>query len=80
MMTTPVLEIVEVKQNGKWIPEHTITDETEIYKDLTSALISKKILNHTWVKSIKHVPMYDGSQKIIATYDNDVRYIFIIED
>ena len=80
MTNYTVTRIYEEKINGKYVETFRTTDEQEIYKDLALAMISKKINACTYIKSIKRTPLYNGSQKITITYDNNGRNIFIVAD
>lgn len=71
---------VEIKEGKKWVETLVITDEKEVYDNLAHDMISKKINNCQWIKSIKRIPNYNGSQTIKVTYDNDVRATYIISD
>lgn len=79
-MTKEISRTTEVKKSGKYVAEHTITDEKEVYEELALAMISKKINNCSWIKSIKRTPLYNGTQKITITFDNGCRNIYIVAD
>ena len=71
---------IEVKNGKKWEVTNIIDDELSIYQSLANDLIAKKINQCSYVKSIKRVPLYNGTQKIIVTYDNDCRAIYVVSD
>lgn len=75
-----VYRIIELKEGSKWIESRKETDALEIYRSLAFDLINKKIHNASFIRSIKRVPQYDGTQKITVTYDNQVRSIYQIAD
>ena len=74
-----IKRVVEVKNGSKWEVSHTTTNELTIYKDLASAMISKKLHQCTYIKSIKDVCNYDGTRNITIYYDNGVRSTYTIE-
>ena len=78
-MTREIKRVTESKKNGKYEVTYTLTDVTEVYKSLAQALIAKKINNCSYIKSIKRVNNYDGTQNITITYDNNVRNIYTVE-
>lgn len=80
MANYTVTRTCEEKINGKYIETFRTTDAEEIYKDLALVMISKKINGCTWVKSIKRIQRYDGTQKIIVTHGNGCRDIYIVAD
>ena len=51
----------------------------DIYKDIATAMINKKICKCTYIRRIERIQLYNGFQKIIITYDNNFRAIYIIE-
>jgi hypothetical protein len=71
---------VETKEKSKWVIKNECTDEKEVYKQLTHDLISKKLNNCTYIKSIKRVQLYNGFIKIYVNYDNQVRRIYTVEE
>ena len=71
--------VVEVKNNGKYEISNTCNDVTEVYKSLANDMISKKLNQCTYIKSIKRTPLYNGFDRITVTYDNQVRRIYTIE-
>lgn len=79
-MTKEISRTTEVKKAGKYVAEYTTTNEKEIYEELALAMISKKINNCSWIKSIKRTPLYNGTQKVTITFDNDCRNIYIVSD
>ena len=75
-----IQRIVEVKTGKKWDVSRIVTDELEVYQSLSADIIAKKIKSATWVKSIKRVNNYDGTQNITVTYDNDCRSIYTVKN
>jgi hypothetical protein len=73
-------KIVEIKNGRKWETERVITEESEVYKSLAHDLIAKKIHACTYIKSIKRICNYDGTQTITVTYNNDCRSIYTVEN
>lgn len=80
MKTFEIKKTVEIKEGKKWVESMVVTDEKEVYDNLAHDMISKKINCCQWIKSIKRIPNYNGSQTIKVTYDNDVRATYIISD
>lgn len=75
-----IQRIVEVKTGKKWNVSRITTDELEVYQSLSADIIAKKINGATWVKSIKRINNYDGTQNITVTYDNDCRSIYTVKN
>ena len=73
-----ISRIVELKTSKGWEVHHTETEKTEIYEALARDLIAKKIHHCTYIKSIKRVCNYDGTQTITVTYDNNCRSIYTV--
>ena len=71
--------VVEVKNNGKYEQTNICNDRTQVYESLSNDLISKKLCNCTYIKSIKRIQLYNGYVKIVVSYDNDVRRTYTIE-
>ena len=59
---------------------HTITDPTEVYKDLADSLISKKINHCTYITRITRTQLYTGYINITVNYDNGVKRVFHVLD
>ena len=78
-MNNTVNYTVEVKNGKKYEITNTCNDVTEVYKSLANDMISKKLNNCTYIRSIKRIPLYNGFDKITVSYDNDVRRIYTIE-
>lgn len=72
--------IIEIKNGKKWVQDTVITDETLVYKYLTNDLISKKLNCCTYIKTIKRVPNYDGTQTITVTFNNDTRSVYTVKN
>ena len=67
-------------QDGKWEIRFHTTDAEYIYKDLAKSLIAKKINRCTYIRSIKRIPNYDGTQTIVVTHDNGVKAVYTVEN
>ena len=67
-------------QDGKWAVPFRTTDAEYIYKDLAKCLIDKKINKCTYIRSIKRIPNYDGTQTIVVTHDNGVKAVYTVEN
>ena len=78
-MNNTVNYIVEVKNGKNYEITNTCNDVTEVYKSLANDMISKKLNQCTYIRSIKRIPLYNGFDKITVSYDNDVRRIYTIE-
>ena len=72
--------VVEVKEGREYKETYVCLNEIDVYRDLSHELINKKIHNCTYIKSIKRIPLYDGFQKIIVTYDNKMRRVYTVEN
>ena len=73
-------KVVEIKENNKWIVSAVITDKTEIYESLSADLIAKKLNNCGYIKTVKRVCNYDGTQTITVVYNNDCRSIYTVKN
>lgn len=69
--------VFQVKQGRNFVTTWRSDNAEEVYKRLSNVLVSKKLCNCTWVKSIKRVQRYTHVE-IIVTYDNDGRDIFTV--
>ena len=58
-----VKKIVEVKREGKYHVSYTTEDATEVYKDLATALINKRLCRCAYINMIVRVPLYNGFTK-----------------
>jgi hypothetical protein len=68
----------EVKKGKTYEATYTNDNAAEVYERLAQDLISKKLNECRWIKSIKRVQLYNGFVKIIVTYDNDCRNTYTI--
>ena len=75
-----IQKIVEIKNGGKWEVSHICKDEKEIYKDLSNALISKKLHQCSYIRSIKDKCNYDGTRNITILYSNNVKATYTVKD
>ena len=71
---------VEIKESRTWRESYTVTDPAQVYQDLAGDLIAKKINCCTYIRSIKRTNLYNGFQKIVVSYDNDVRATYIVKN
>lgn len=69
--------VFEKKEGRKYIETLRSIDPVEVYKRLSNVLVSKKLCNCTWVKSIKREQRYTHVE-IIVTYDHGGRDIFTV--
>ena len=77
-MNNTVNYIVEVKNGKNYEITNTCTNCTDVYESLARDLINKKICQCSYIKSIKRTNLYNGFEKIIVTYDNNVRRTYTI--
>ena len=70
----------QIRSGNKWGTTHETTDPAEVYEFLSRDLIAKKINACTYIKSIKRVNNYDGTQTITVTYDSATRNIYTIKN
>lgn len=68
----------QIKSGNKWHTTYEVTDPAAVYEFLSSDLIAKKLNACTYIKSIKRVNNYDGTQTITVTYDSATRNIYTI--
>lgn len=78
MKAYEIKKIIEIKEGKKWIISSTVTDPEDVYTSLSHDLIAKKINSCLYIKTIRRVPNYNGSQNIIVTYDNNVRATYTV--
>ena len=67
-----------VKEGRNWKESYTNTNPADVYESLSLALINKKIHSCSYIKSIKRVNNYDGTQSITVNYDNGVKTVYIV--
>ena len=67
-----------VKSGRTWKESYTNTNPADVYESLSMALINKKIHACSYIKSIKRVNNYDGTQSITVNYDNGVKTVYIV--
>lgn len=68
------------KEGRKYITKYTNTNREEVYQSLALDLINKKVIGSDCISRIERKPRYDGTQKIIVTYDNGWRTVYEIEN
>lgn len=76
-MPVPRMEI-QKKSGSSYVTDKIETDAQEIYKSLANDLINKKLVNCPWITRVVRNHSYDGTQKIVVTYDNGWRTVYII--
>lgn len=75
-----ISEVFEEKHNGKYIETWRTEDKTRVFEDLSRNLISKKLCECTWIRSIKRTQLYNGFIKITVSEDNNCRRIYYIPE
>lgn len=78
-MNNKVNMTIEVKNGKTYEVERVIEDRAEVYESLARDMVNKKICCCTYIKSIKRIQLYNGFEKIIVSYDNNVRTTYTIE-
>lgn len=79
-MNNTVHYVYQKKEGRAYVDKYICTDALQVHEDLAHELISKKINECRWIKSIKRTPLYNGFQKIIIQYDNDSRRVYTVTD
>lgn len=78
-MNNKVNMTIEVK-NGKTYEISSVNENrAEVYESLARDMVNKKLCACTYIKSIKRTQLYNGYEKIIVNYDNNVRCVYVIE-
>lgn len=70
--------IYEEKKNGKYTETYRCEDSARVYDDLAHELISKKINECRWIRSIKRTPLYNGFDRITVTYNHGGRRLYVV--
>ena len=78
-MNNKVNMTIEVKKGKTYEVTNVVEDRTEVYESLARDMVNKKLCACTYIKSIKRIQLYNGYEKIIVNYDNNVRCIYVIE-
>ena len=78
-MESTVRVTYERKNGRRYIEEWRCEDALQVYSDLAQELISKKINNCTWIRSIQRRNLYNGYQQITVNY-NYGRRIYTVKD
>ena len=78
-MNNKVNMTVEVKNGKNYEVTRVCEDRAYVYESLARDMVNKKICCCTYIKSIKRVNLYNGFEKIIVSYDNNVRTTYTIE-
>jgi len=66
------------KEGRTWKESYTNNNPADVYESLSLALIAKKIHSCSYIKSIKRISNYDGTQTITVNYDNGVKTVYIV--
>lgn len=72
--------IAQKKDNGKWVDTYIENNPESVYKSLVHDLVAKKINQCKYIKSIKRIQNYNGTNTIIVLYDNNIRSIYTVEN
>ena len=75
-----IKKITQVKKGREWVTSYEETDITAVHTQLAEDLIAKKLNCCSYIKSIKRVNNYDGTQTITVNYDNGVRSLYTIRN
>ena len=78
-MNNKVNMTIEVKNGKTYEVTRVCEDRAYVYESLARDMVNKKICCCTYIKSIKRVNLYNGFEKIIVSYDNNVRTTYTIE-
>ena len=70
---------IEEKKGRKYEVTNRVEDETEVYKRLSNDMISKKICNCTYIRSITRSQLYYGFVNIYVSYTNGIRCTYHIK-
>ena len=80
-MNNNIIKRIAQKKTGKtWADTYIDNDAASVYKSLSHDLIAKKLNACTYIKSIKRVQNYDGTNTIIVLYDNNTRSVYTIDN
>lgn len=72
--------IFEKKVGRNYEQTWSSDDKTRVYDDLAHELISKKLCECSYIRSITRKQLYNGFIKITVTYDNGDRRVYTIND
>lgn len=72
--------IIEEKNGSKWVACRMIDDAVQVLESLAQDLISKKINECKYIRSIKRQNNYDGTQTITVTHNNGTRSVYVIPE
>lgn len=78
MKTDTIFCEYQAKVGSEYVTKWTTEDEARIYDDLAHELIAKKVNKCLWIRSIKRLPLYNGYDHIIVTYDHGGRRIYTV--
>lgn len=79
-MDNIIKRIAQTKTGKTWANTYIDTCPETVYKSLSHDLIAKKINACTYIKSIKRIQNYNGTNTIIVLYDNNTRSIYTIDN
>ena len=80
MNNEKVMVIYEAKEGRKYCETWRSEDPARVYKDLAQELISKKLNECRYIKSIKRTALYNGFQRITVTYDHGGRRLYTVKN
>lgn len=78
MKTDTICCEYQAKVGCEYVTKWATEDEAMIYDDLAHELIAKKINACLWIRSIKRMPLHNGYDRIIVTYDHGGRRIYTV--
>lgn len=78
-MNDKVNMTIEVKSGKAYEVTNVNENRAEVYESLARDMVNKKLCACTYIKSIKRIQLYNGYEKIIVSYDNNVRCVYVIE-
>ena len=79
-MNKTIKRIAQKKDGKTWVNTYIDTDISSVYKSLSHDLIAKKLNACTYIKSIKRIQNYDGTNTIIVTYEYNTRSLYTIDN
>lgn len=71
------MRIAQKKTGNNWIDTYTDKSPDTVYRSLASDVITKKINQAKYIKSIKRIQKYDHVE-ITVLYDNNTRSIYFV--
>lgn len=80
MDNSVIKRIAQKKDKKTWVNTYIDTCPETVYKALSHDLIAKKLNACAYIKSIKRIQNYDGTNTIIVLYDNNTRSVYTIKN